>query len=96
MHYEHEDKPSKLLAHQLRQESASHQIPQIQTTTGITTDPKLINKQFKQFYSSLYTSEHPHDPDASDCFLMLLILMWLDTLVKIQIFLFLFLEKKGA
>lgn len=67
-YYEFGDKASKLLAHQLRQKSTSHQIPQIQTPSGITTDPKQINEQFKQFYSSLYAAEPPDDPSTLNNF----------------------------
>ena len=66
-YYESGDKATKLLAHQLRQASSSQQIPQIHTPSGVTTDPKKINDQFKQFYSSLYTSEPGSDLSALDC-----------------------------
>lgn len=61
--YEHGDKASKLLAHQLRQKSASHCIPQIKTDYGITTDPLEINNAFKNFYTSLYSYDHSASPD---------------------------------
>ena len=56
--YEQGDKSSKLLAHQLRQKSSARQILKINTQTGTTVDPQLINDQFKTFYSHLYTSEN--------------------------------------
>ena len=65
-HYEYGDKASKLLAHQLRQASTSHQIQQIHS--GITSDPRKINDQFKQFYSLLYSSEINSDSPAFDSF----------------------------
>lgn len=67
-HYEYGDKPSKLLSHQLRQACSVHQITQIQTSTGVTTDPKLINDEFKRFYMSLYVSEQSTDPSDFDSF----------------------------
>ena len=66
--YEYGEKASKLLAHQLRQTSSTQQITQIQTPTGITTDPRLINDQFLSFYRSLYTSEQSEDPSMYDSF----------------------------
>lgn len=58
-HYEYGDKASKLLSHQLRQTSSTHKIDQIRTSTGLTTNPQLINDQFKGFYafSILLTSQ---------------------------------------
>lgn len=47
-YYEEGDKASKLLAHQLRQDSSSHHIPQIQTPVGVTTYLQLINDHFKE------------------------------------------------
>lgn len=47
--YEQGDKSSKLLSHQLRQKYSAHQILKINTHTGTTTDPQLINDQFKNF-----------------------------------------------
>lgn len=51
-YYEHGDKASRLLAHQLRQ-ATSHLIPSIKNNDTITTDPLEINVNFKSFYSSL-------------------------------------------
>lgn len=34
----------------------------------MTTDPKQIKDHFKNYYSSLYTSEHPPDSTAFDRF----------------------------
>ena len=67
-YYEQGDKAGRLLAHQLKQESSSHQILQIRTPLGMTTDPKQINDHFKDYYSSLYASEHPPDSTAFDLF----------------------------
>lgn len=63
-YYEQGDKASKLLAHQLRQSTSFHQIPQIKTAVEITLDPTKINDEFKSFYSLLYTSET--NPDTQD------------------------------
>lgn len=60
-HYEFGDKPSKLLAHQIRQYASLRHITQINTDTGLTVDPQSINNEFKKFYSSLYSSESPCD-----------------------------------
>ena len=60
--YEHGDKASRLLAHQLKRKSADQQISQICKENGeLTTDPLEINDTFKAFYSKLYTSEAPTD-----------------------------------
>lgn len=54
--FEHSDKASKILAHQIRQPS-SHTIFEIQTNSGTTSDPLEINKTFGEFYCSLYSSD---------------------------------------
>ena len=54
-YYEEGDKAGRLLAHQLKQESSSHQILQIKSPLGTTTDPKQINDHFKDYYNLLYT-----------------------------------------
>ena len=82
-YYEHGDKTSKLLAHQLKQTSASHQIPQIRTPTGVTRDPKQINEQFEQFYTSLYTSEQSSDPSAYEDFFSTLDIPKLSTYIAL-------------
>lgn len=51
-YYEFEDKPSKLLAHQIQQASTSRHITQINTDIGPTINPQSINNQFKHFYAS--------------------------------------------
>ena len=61
-YYEHGDKASRLLAHQLRRQATSCLIPSIKNACDtITTDPLEINATFKSFYSSLYESEFPTD-----------------------------------
>ncbi|KAI5628117.1 hypothetical protein C0J50_8261, partial [Silurus asotus] len=57
-YYEYGDKPSRLLAHQLRRQAASRLIPQINNDLNVTvTDPMEINAVFKSYYSALYKSE---------------------------------------
>lgn len=56
-YYEFGDKPSKILAHQIQQSVSPQQITQLNITDGLTTSPKSINDQFRDFYSLLYTSE---------------------------------------
>lgn len=56
--YEHGERASKLLCHQLRQSAEIGFIAEIDTPDGITTDQKGINDQFKQFYEDLYTTEN--------------------------------------
>ena len=68
--YEHGEKAGKLLAHQIRQSSATSAIPEINTSTGErTTNPIEVNKQFKQYYEALYTSESTADPSSIQAFL---------------------------
>uniref|UniRef100_A0A3B1IT35 Reverse transcriptase domain-containing protein n=1 Tax=Astyanax mexicanus TaxID=7994 RepID=A0A3B1IT35_ASTMX len=69
-YYEHGDKASRLLAHQLRRQAASRLIPSITNTHDIiTTDPLEINSIFKSFYSKLYKSEFPTDVTKMNNFL---------------------------
>lgn len=69
-YYEHGDKASRLLAHQLRRQAASRTISQIKNASGsLVTDPKGINDIFKSFYSSLYCSESPSDISDMTLFL---------------------------
>lgn len=68
VYYEQGDKTGRLLAYQLRQTSSSHQISQIQTSDGPTTDLRQINDKFKDFFVSLYSSESTADPSHFDSF----------------------------
>lgn len=69
-YYEHGDKASRLLAHQLRRQAASRMIPQIKDSSGILhKDPTTINSVFHSFYSSLYKSESPPDTTEMNSFL---------------------------
>lgn len=67
-YYEQGDKAGRLLAHQLRQNVSSHQIPRIQTSSDITIDPQKINDEFRDYYASLYTSETVSDTQDLDNF----------------------------
>lgn len=70
IYYEHGDKASRLLAHQLKCQSTSRLIPQIISDSNvIVTDPVAINKTFQSFYFSLYRSEFPTDTTEMNEFL---------------------------
>ncbi|KAA0701525.1 LINE-1 reverse transcriptase -like protein [Triplophysa tibetana] len=84
-YYESGDKATKLLAHQLRQASSSQQISQMNTPSGVTTDPNTINDQFKRFYCSLYTSEVGSDLSALDSFFDSLELVKVDANIAEQL-----------
>lgn len=59
--YEHGDKASKILAHQLRKSEATQFISEIRTQgANVTTDSQKINETFQAFYSKLYQSESLH------------------------------------
>lgn len=67
--YEHGEKASRLLAHQLKSKSASKQIFQIYNTSQeITLNPTEINNTFKSYYSQLYSSEMPRNITTMDTF----------------------------
>ena len=60
--YENGEKAGRLLSHQLKKESATRNIPQINTSPGTcTVIPTEINDTFKSFYSDLYCSRFPAD-----------------------------------
>lgn len=70
VYYEHGDKAGRLLALQLRQQSAEQMIPEIDTGAGsVSRNPRAINDQFKQYYSALYQSEVDIDPSEFHSFL---------------------------
>lgn len=70
IYYEYGDKASRLLALQLRRQTASDFIPKIYDSShSLTTDPNEINKVFASFYSNLYRSESPTSRDAMNNFL---------------------------
>ena len=68
MSYEYGEKPSKALAYSLRLTSTTHIIDQIESESGLLSDPRDINKRFCDFYSNLYTSEPPTDLRLMDNF----------------------------
>uniref|UniRef100_A0A3Q3ENM7 Reverse transcriptase domain-containing protein n=1 Tax=Kryptolebias marmoratus TaxID=37003 RepID=A0A3Q3ENM7_KRYMA len=69
-YYEHGDRASRLLAHQLRRRTASHMIPQIMDSSGtLHQDPTTINSVFQSFYSLLFKSESPADSSEMNQFL---------------------------
>lgn len=58
VYYEHRDKAGKLVALQLRQQSAEQMIPEIDAgTDSVSCNPRVINDRFKLYYSVLYQSE---------------------------------------
>uniref|UniRef100_A0A8P4G9K3 Reverse transcriptase domain-containing protein n=1 Tax=Dicentrarchus labrax TaxID=13489 RepID=A0A8P4G9K3_DICLA len=68
--YEHGEKAGRMLAHQLRQSTSNSQIPEINIAPGVTTsDPNLINCQFKKYYSNLYLSDADTNPAKIQSFL---------------------------
>lgn len=68
--YEHGEKAGRLLAHQLKSRSASRLIPTIRKSNQeLTVHPLEINSTFKEFYSTLYTSESPPDTMFMEKFL---------------------------
>lgn len=63
------EKPSKLLALQLRQQKAQNLIFQINSPTGdILTNPTDINSCFSDYYFALYQSESNTDMLSLDSF----------------------------
>lgn len=57
-HFEHGDKPHRLLARQLRQMQASRAIHCIRSERGtLHTDPVKINEYFADFYGNVYRSQ---------------------------------------
>lgn len=69
MSYEYGDKAGKALAQHLRQSSPCHLISQFNSDLGPVSDPKDLNEQLSKFYSDLYSSESPLDPNRNDSFL---------------------------
>ena len=67
--YEEGDKPSKLLASQLRHKAASRIISQIRLPDSSSTqDHQAINNCFKEFYTKLYSSDSAPDRNLLDTF----------------------------
>lgn len=68
--YEEGDKPSKLLASQLRQKAAPHVISQIRLPS-LNGDHQTINNHFKELYSKLYSSDLEIDQHHFDTFFLI-------------------------
>lgn len=65
-YYEYGNKPSKLLAYQLKREQAERIIKSIRNTAGqLKYDIQSIKSSFQSFYTQLYTSENPSDIDIN-------------------------------
>uniref|UniRef100_A0A8C5WLI0 Reverse transcriptase domain-containing protein n=1 Tax=Leptobrachium leishanense TaxID=445787 RepID=A0A8C5WLI0_9ANUR len=61
----HEDKPGRLLARMLKKQRQRSYIPEILTPSGqATSNPNLIAKTFRDFYSALYHSAEEPNPRA--------------------------------
>lgn len=66
---EYGDKAGKLLAYQLQKARASRLIPAIKSEKGeVLKTPLDINKRFKEYYESLYSSEVKPSPEDLDRF----------------------------
>lgn len=58
-YYEHGERASRMLSHQLKQKAAASYISSIKNDNGdVFTNQKNINKQFVSFYKELYSSDH--------------------------------------
>ena len=68
-HYEFGNKPSKLLAHQLKKEQTERTIKAINFNDNITYYPKEINQAFFEFYNTLYKSQNSHSQEELDQYL---------------------------
>ena len=69
-YFEFGDKPSKLLALQLRQQYSLNLISQIRSPeSGIISNTYDINSRFRNFYKELYQSESSADQSLIDAFL---------------------------
>lgn len=69
-YYDQGEKPGKLLAWRIKQLQSESAINSIQEEGGdITTDPVKINNAFKDFFSSLYSSEYTEDRKQQETFL---------------------------
>ena len=82
-YYEYGDKASRLLASQLKHQSASQFITQVYDSShSLTTNPTEINDAFTTFYSKLYTSEPPIDNTNIEHFFDSLDISNIDTLTR--------------
>uniref|UniRef100_A0A1A8HXD3 Reverse transcriptase domain-containing protein n=1 Tax=Nothobranchius kuhntae TaxID=321403 RepID=A0A1A8HXD3_NOTKU len=68
-YYEFGDKPANVLAHCIRQSSTGQCISEVSGIDGFSADSQRINDRFRDFYSSLYTSDNlPGDAHFDDFF----------------------------
>lgn len=85
-HFELGDKPDKLLARQLKGVQADRAIHKISSATRqLITDPKLINNEFFNFFSQLYTSKSKPTDSALDEFLDSLNIPTLNDSAKLEL-----------
>uniref|UniRef100_A0A669BRS1 Reverse transcriptase domain-containing protein n=1 Tax=Oreochromis niloticus TaxID=8128 RepID=A0A669BRS1_ORENI len=69
-YYEHGEKPSRLLAHQLKRRASSRTISQVKDQSGnLVSDPVSVSGIFKRFYCNLYSSESQSVSDEMLAFL---------------------------
>lgn len=83
-YYEHGNRAGRLLASQLKLQSASRHITQIRDNHSdeLVTDPQKINSAFTSFYSSLYTSQPPSDVSLMESFFHNLNIPTINTLTE--------------
>lgn len=68
-YYEQGERMGKILAQQIKKQTASRMITEIRTDSGqVTRDLQGINDTFKCFYKKLYTSESKKNPTLIDMF----------------------------
>lgn len=68
-YYDQGEKPGKLLAWQIKKLQSERAITIIEDDTGNTIYPLEINRAFKYYYESLYSSECPLNSEAQTDFL---------------------------
>lgn len=70
LYYEQSDRPNRLLALRLKQSERLASVDAVKDSSGIVfTQPLLVNKVFREFYSELYKSETPEDLTDMHAFL---------------------------
>lgn len=84
--YEEGDEPSKLLASQLCQKTASHIISQMRLPDcSSTKDHQTINNCFKEFYSKIYSSDSAPDRSQFNNFFLIWTFLQFTTVSKDQL-----------
>ena len=69
-YFEEGDKAGRLLTRHIKQREARSTIAAIRTEGGaLTRDPREINKTFREFYATLYSSEAQVDQQETHAFL---------------------------